>query len=386
MINFFYPLFIPFSFIFPRDRKIWVFGCQKGYLDNSRYFFEYSSLQNDFKCYWLANNQKELELVKSFGFHSVLKNSYAGNWLSSRANITYISHGFGDVNRLLALNSFVINFWHGTPIKKILLDSNFDMQKLGKNSFSMYFTRFLMKMLNGKIDYYYASNSLDREYVTKALGIDIVKSIAFGSPRYDWIKSNKCNPSLECYKKKGVKVIMYAPTWREGAIWSDNFKIDKSTLIKLNSVLKTLNSVLIIKPHPLTKDNEIMSLGLNESDNIIYTSNLGCGDINEIYGSVDLLITDVSSSIFDFLIFNRPIIIFMPDVNEYITGDRGVYDYFINVLVENSVLSWSDLIEHLKVGSSYKSPFLEDLALEVSSYENVNALIYNDIIDKYYNE
>ena len=48
-------------------------------------------------------------------------------------------------------------------------------------------------------------------------------------------------------------------------------------------------------------------------------------DINNIYKISDILITDYSSVIFDFAVLDRPIILYMPDLEEYTEQIRGFY-------------------------------------------------------------
>lgn len=377
-----YPVFVFISIFLPRNKRIWVFGCFKGYTDNTRYFFEYASDVGVFDCIWLANDIEELKLVQNTGNKAVLKCSLYGFWVSSRANMTFICTGYSDVNRLLSLTSHIINFWHGTPIKKVYLDSIHDLNRFGNNCVSRFFSRNLMKFLTGRFAFYYASNELEREIVCKAANIPLSKSVAYGVPRHDRLLKPRNEVFLSgCLKFK--KIYLFAPTWRENSAWSSGFLISNYEYDKLNKILVQQDALLLIKPHPLTNRAEIECWGLISSLNIKYSSDLGLSDINDIYPLVDLLITDVSSSIFDFLIFKKPVVLFMPDAEEYLSGDRGIYNYFIKTLRESSLISWADVINSL-TNTPLSIPLLERVSESVSSEAGANNKIYQDIVKRFY--
>src|SRR5699024_6746679 len=154
-----YPFFAALSIVLPRNKKLWVFGNQKHYTDNNKYFFEYvSAIDEQLTCYWLANDQQEQDEVLAAGFKAVKKNSIRGFWFSARAALSVSCNGFADINRVLALRSLVISFWHGTPIKKIYLDSHHDLKKLGEHPLAIKLSACLLSFLNKRINFYYASN------------------------------------------------------------------------------------------------------------------------------------------------------------------------------------------------------------------------------------
>src|SRR5690606_15858401 len=46
-----------------------------------------------------------------------------GWWATARAGVVVVTHGFGDVNRYAVSGAFVVQLWHGIPLKRIGLDS-----------------------------------------------------------------------------------------------------------------------------------------------------------------------------------------------------------------------------------------------------------------------
>ncbi len=72
---------------------------------------------------WLATTDRELAAARAAGFDAVAKLSRAGLWLTLRARVLVVTHGAGDVNRYGTRGGFLVQLWHGIPLKKLHLDS-----------------------------------------------------------------------------------------------------------------------------------------------------------------------------------------------------------------------------------------------------------------------
>src|SRR5690606_11771514 len=72
---------------------------------------------------WLTANSDEDAAAAALGIRHVRKSSLSGFRLTLRAGVIVITHGFGDVNRFAARGAFVVQLWHGIPLKRIQLDS-----------------------------------------------------------------------------------------------------------------------------------------------------------------------------------------------------------------------------------------------------------------------
>ncbi len=376
-IKILYPLFFIISFIFPRNKKIWVFGCIDGYTENSKYFFQYAHSLNKFKCIWLANNIVEKNLLIKDHYNVFLKDSLHGYWYSSRAYFTFISTSFSDSNRLLSLNSKIITFWHGTPIKKILLDSKYDL----KNKFlSIRLSSFFLIELFKKIDFYFASNFFERDLICKASGIPKSKTAILGSPRHDIILDNtiKFDDNITILLRKFNKVILYSPTWRESNFDRKLFSLTFEERFLLESILVKNNFLLIVKKHPLTDSSDINQLNFHGLKNIVSNNIFDELDINILYKYVDVLITDISSAIFDFSLLGKPTILFMPDKNDYLSSSRGIYDYFYNELYFSSITHWKNLISVIEKNdySNFNNKFFNINEIKL----NVRQHIYNHLV------
>ena len=85
-----------FSFLIPRDKKIWLFGSTFGrrFADNPRYFYLYvmqkysnSNQQDLVKAIWISENKEIVRLLSENGYPAQYKKSLKGFWLCLRAGV-----------------------------------------------------------------------------------------------------------------------------------------------------------------------------------------------------------------------------------------------------------------------------------------------------------
>ncbi|MBD3808354.1 MAG: CDP-glycerol glycerophosphotransferase family protein, partial [Epsilonproteobacteria bacterium] len=110
------------SRLVPKDENIWIFGAWFGekYADNSKYLFEYMSKNHpEIRAIWLTTNKSTLDLIKSKGYESYSTYSLKGYYFSARANFSFVSTAFNDVNIFIP-SKCIINLWHGNPLKKVV--------------------------------------------------------------------------------------------------------------------------------------------------------------------------------------------------------------------------------------------------------------------------
>lgn len=131
-----------------------------------------------------------------------------------------------------------------------------------------------------------------------------------------------------CYDKlhrlipesKGKKVILYAPTYRgrgDGRVAPRELDIAKFAE-KLSD-----DYILLIKHHQNAK--ELPEIPEEYRDKFAFDMTRGRGmNIAELMTVADIMISDYSSVIFEYSLFERPIIFFMFDLEEYM-DERGMY-------------------------------------------------------------
>src|SRR5579875_2355517 len=109
----------------PRSSRLWVVGCGVGLGEGALPLYRLASerLGPRVRVVWLATTERELEQARALGLDAVPKSSASGLWLTLRAQVLVVTHGAGDVNRYGARGGFLVQLWHGIPLKKLHLDS-----------------------------------------------------------------------------------------------------------------------------------------------------------------------------------------------------------------------------------------------------------------------
>src|SRR5688572_11766671 len=110
------------TLVVPRSRDEWVFGCAVGIADGALALWDVAAADGR-RAVWLVDNAREARDAAARGIPSVPKRSLRGLWRTARACVVVITHGFGDVNRYAVSGAFVVQLWHGVPLKRIGLDS-----------------------------------------------------------------------------------------------------------------------------------------------------------------------------------------------------------------------------------------------------------------------
>ncbi|MCL7710659.1 CDP-glycerol glycerophosphotransferase family protein [Actinobacillus pleuropneumoniae] len=203
-----------------------------------------------------------------------------------------------------------LNTWHGTPMKTLGKDI--------KNPFMDHanVSRNFLQATHIISPNRHTTDIILEQYDVKDLFSG--KLAETGYPRIDLAFNLTGKRREEIKEKLGLSnkkpVVFYAPTWR-GTSQSKDFDTTK-----LQSDLKKLKSDkynLIFRGHHLV-EQLLETINL---DVIVAPKDI---DSNELLGFCDLLITDYSSIIYDFLALNKPAISYIYDYEEY-DAERGLY-------------------------------------------------------------
>ncbi|HAR86034.1 MAG TPA: hypothetical protein DCR69_09910 [Clostridium sp.] len=171
-------------------------------------------------------------------------------------------------------------------------------------------------------DYVLATSEEWKKHYSTAFGVSENSVLPIGIPLTDNLFSKE---KMKKYKRhmlkkfpsiKGKKVIVYAPTFRGDPIYDIKYQD-----INLQYLKEQLGDeyVIIYKLHPSLGDRVIVN------DESIIDGN--SESIKRLFSIADYLISDYSSVIFDFSIMKKPMIFFVPDLEQY-KKERGIYmDY-----------------------------------------------------------
>lgn len=355
------------SFLVPRNRFIWVFGAWEGnrYADNSRHVYEYVLRNMPYvTAIWMSANPKVTRQAKDMGGKSFLKNSILGFWYTSRAGVIVCSNGISDVNQYASIGAYSVQLWHGAPIKMIELDNLAPQPEnlLGgiKNWIGEFVlrNRFLFPYLNTDWKIINATSEAFQGIMASAFGVDLERVHILGYPRNDGLKDR--SRSDGCLSKIGAKgkiCILYAPTFR--AKFASNLELFNGLEInRLNAILETHDADLFVKLHPIVVANSSFAGVFEKSERIYFVPDTVCDEINDILPSVDILISDYSGALIDFLLLDRPFLLARIDHDNYLKNDRSVYEDIDKALPGASRYNWTDVITSLDQIMRGNDPYL----------------------------
>ena len=138
-------------------------------------------------------------------------------------------------------------------------------------------------------------------------------------------------------------VYIYMPTWRDSQ--RDVFA-QQMDLHKLSAELKKQNAVLLLKPHHNTKVDAIY-----QSENLMLVE--GTVDIYGVLPFTDVLITDYSSILYDYILIpGKNVILYLYDYQEYVS-ERDFYYPFDENVVGKQVHSFDELV-HVIAKQNYQ--------------------------------
>ncbi|MBD7950942.1 CDP-glycerol glycerophosphotransferase family protein [Oerskovia rustica] len=207
-----------------------------------------------------------------------------------------------------------LNLWHGTPIKamgKHIKSGIMDHANVARN------------FLN--TTHIFAPNEHTRDALVNDYDISGLYSgsaIATGSPRLDQVVgANRHNSRAALLQKLGLpvsptsQIVFYAPTWRGSPT---DRTVDVAAITDdLTAMARTPDTHVLFRMHHLVENQlEGLDLPAIQVPEAI--------DTYEVMGAADVLVTDFSSLMFDFLVTNRRVIIYAPDIDTY-AAQRGLY-------------------------------------------------------------
>lgn len=229
--------------------------------------------------------------------------------------------------------------WHGTALKKIEADAviNDSYTKLAKAD-------------SKKIDVFISNCSFMTEIYRKSFWY---KGTVFetGTPRNDIFF--KENPQLikKVYDNLGIdpskRIILYTPTFRKDYSLK-YYNIDYKRFVQVVKNKFAGDWVFVIRLHPNLLSGESIK-GIEKMFPDCINASF-YPDIQELLYASNILLTDYSSTMFDFMYSRKPCFLYTPDREEY---DRGYYwsfdelpfpSFCDNAEIDATITNFSDAV------------------------------------------
>lgn len=351
-------LVYPFSFIFPRSKKKWAFGSFRGaFNDNAKYLFIYCAEHYpDIDAVWLSMSKKTVREVKSKGLKAYFIASPKGMWHALTSKYWFYNSYTSDILYAFSGGATCVNLWHGVGLKRT--EFNITSGKLAeryqqKKFWEVYYHPESFK----RPDWLISSSPFQSVMFASAFRLPLNRCLELGYPRNAILTCSEeaRRAFVEKYEPESTRrlidiiqqghysrTFVYMPTWRDSQreVFTQSFDLPR-----LDALMQKNNSLLLLKPHANVLINPAEFAALK---NIKLVD--GKVDIYPVLPYTDILITDYSSILYDYILMSgKDVILYLYDYAEYI-NDRDLYYPFDENVVGRKVYNFEELFCCIKEG------------------------------------
>lgn len=202
--------------------------------------------------------------------------------------------------RIEKSSTHVIQLWHaGGAFKKV----GFDACNGTKSDFER------IKRIHGNVTFFIVSDKKLITLYARAFNIPISHVLPYGVVRTDRYFERRCSANSHI-----TKYVLWAPTFRSNGRERKSF-ISYDDICYLNKCLFKIGYKLTIRLHPSIK-NDFRDQNIEDwSDK----------PLPWVLENSSILITDYSSIIFDYSLFDGRVFWYVPDIDDYKIKQRGLY-------------------------------------------------------------
>lgn len=297
--------FLKIFWIFPINNNKIYFKCFSGetYGFDAKAILEYLNIHCEEKFFYVW----EYEGVCKISDIAIPVKAVKKNTISQIIELMTAKFVIVNINPAFYIpyrhNQVIINTWHGFGIKAAgQLPSKEEQFNLSK-----YFCSPAC-MFSNKI--------IEKSFMYHGIILEC------GSPRNDILFDKKhCDLNRKKVRKlfdvgDNVKIVLYAPTFRDDFIYKD-MSVDYERLCHSLSSSMGGEWIVFERLHPMIKKKVYCS-----KSNI--TNVTDYPDIQDLLCAADVLISDYSGCMWDFSQTGNPVFVFAPDIKEY-KASRGIY-------------------------------------------------------------
>ena len=341
-----------------RNNKIFLYsyyGSQYGC--SPKYISEYivKNYPDKYDIVWAFNDVKSKESIQGIRKVKIMSLKYFYELCTSKVIITNFrtTETFKKRN-----NQYYIQTWHSSLRLK-------QIEKDAEDTLPVHYIK-MAKEDSKKLDLLISGCKFSTDIFKRAFWYD-GEIFEHGTPRNDILVKSDSNLNGMVKEKlkidKDKKIILYAPTFRK----NNNLEIYNIDYSKIINKLKDKFGggwVFLVKLHPHL---------VSKSDELVYGKYVldvtKYDDIQELLSIADVLISDYSSLMFDFALTKKPCFLYVPDLDEYIENDRGLY-FAINELPFISVKNNDELASEIANFDSDKyDKDLKSFSSKIGSFE-----------------
>lgn len=325
---------------------------------NPKYIAEYLSNNSDLSIYLSVQNNVKYRTLENKGFNIVKSGSITSFYRYVTSKVVIVND-FLPLLIPLKYSQISINTWHGGgAYKKVGIS-------LSKNKY--YTQRYLWQH---RVNYMISSCKEFSKLASEAFQISEYNMLPIGMPRNDiLVNDQNKNHITDNVKEKysipqDTKIVLYAPTYRE-SFKNSLYGLDFEAVLTILRDKFGGNWVFLFRGHYFLVDSTQI-----KNNSFINVSDYD--DMQELLCAADCLITDYSSSVWDFSLTFKPCFLYATDLEAY----KKEIDFYYPIekwpfpLAQNNEELLGNIMNY--DNTSYRKA-VEDHHRILGSYENGNA-------------
>lgn len=332
-------IYLCISIFWKKDKSIVLMDAWFGqkFADNPRYLYQYlfenKEKLNLSHVVWVTRNSDVNHMLQQMGYESYMIDSKESIYYHKHAYYHIInnsSNGYGkyegEVLDYYSFRSKRINLWHGVAGKGVGFADKEIIKKEASQKCIHMIKKFLHKFTFWRLIFEKQGGWGNQYILVQSKENRRISDLCFRLPTNRYIISNYprvCNSvrhttteeDILDYISKYEYIFLYLPTFRSNTNCNCNDVVDN-----IKDILISKNILWIQKRH--SGDSNSFNI-INTLNSNIITLDINF-DINVLMPKITCLVTDYSSCMIDAIYFNKDLIFYVPDFDEYTNNDRGI--------------------------------------------------------------
>lgn len=284
------------------------------------------------QCIYMG--KRDLFLAAGFGkITAALRFFVLCPYRMARTETIFLNDNFLPLGYMhLSKKTRVVQLWHGAGAFKKFGLSTEENPKVIQS----------VRKANKKITHLFVTSKQVIPFYQEAFSVSSDRIFATGIPVTDsYFRKEALDAGKERFYKqypqwRDKKILLYTPTFRRTKEENETI-LSEFCIEKIHQILGE-EWILLIRMHPKFPMENIMenSYCYNMTD---YT------DINDLYAVSDLLVTDYSSTVVEYVLLDKPVLLYAYDLSEY---DRGFYRDYTKYAPGKIALCQEEFLQELK--------------------------------------
>lgn len=320
------------STLVKKDKLTWIIGSWDGtrFADNSKWLFLWYHARPErlgpHSLTWISRSRRVVRSLRNAGLPAEWLWSLKGITLSLRAGLHILDADSRGIAPWSLSDAVSVNLFHGIALKHIGADIHIEGNIYSAAHHGSGLQRLAVRLLAPWIAEKYTAviaSSPGNAQVMRTAFPDSTYVFVCGLPRNDVLTAR--DDTLLGIHESGARgssaatarTVVYMPTFRDFAREGRSIPLPWRGLEEL---LEEFDATLVLRLHP----NDAATVPRLHAASRI-SVHPSAEDPYLLLRNADVLVTDYSSVMFDYVLTDRPIILYCYDRQEYLTRARGMY-------------------------------------------------------------